>query len=418
MNNKENGHDFDWAKQPMTDVPPSGRPGRPLKVELDDETLRDGLQGTQIELHPTTEEKRIYLEWASRFVEHADIGFPASGEEHQKEIADLIRYSVARGFDITLSCAARAASQEDVRPIIDISHELDGYPLEADIFLDGSHHRSTKEGWDRDEKLAQFKENIRLLKSQKLPVMFVAERATSTPPEELFEILQIASDLGVERIGLADTQGKASPAAVSNMFRWAFAQFKEKYPEMLWDFHGHNDLGFGSVNCLVSAQEGVDRVHVTSFGIGERVGNADLATTTLVLNLNGFRGDDLSELQEFSKRASEILHFTIPRNAPVIGESAFATSSGVHSASLDKSQNNGSDIYFAYDPAVVGREPKVEVGLFSGAATVRYRLRKLGIAPSDPMIQDILDAGKSGRGFLSDNTIKSIAQRHLTDSKK
>lgn len=415
---KEKEAVYNWNKHPVGKASDNGRSQVPDRVDIDDETLRDGLQGTQVEHHPSTREKKIYLEKASKFVEHADIGFSGSSDEHQQEIKEIIEYTLERRLPITLSVAARGAAKADIEPAIDISHELDGYPLEIDAFFDGSSYRARKEGWDRKEKLAQLAENIKLLKQHNLPVMFVAERATSTSPNELFELVRMVLDLGVERVGLADTQGRANPQAVSNMLRASFDEFKKRYPEVRWDFHGHNDLGLAVANCLIASEEGVDRVHVTSFGIGERVGNADLATTLLVLNLHGYRNDDLSELQEFSKRASEILHFTVPRNAPVVGESAFATSSGVHSAPLDKSNNDVSDIYFPYDPRIVGEKPKVEIGLFSGAATVRYKLKSLGIQSTKEMVEDILEEAKSGRGFISETTIRGIAQRHLNHIRK
>ena len=411
---KENELIYNWAKHPIGESK-AVKHSANQHVDVDDETLRDGLQGTQVESHPTTEGKKIYLDWVSRFVEHADIGFPGSEEEHQKEIEELIKYAVTRRLDITLSCAARGAALEDVKPIIDISHNLDGYLLEADIFLDGSTYRSLKEGWDRKEKLDKLSENIKLLKQHKLPVMFVAERATSTSPEELFEICQLAADLGVERICLADTQGCADPQAITNIFRWGFSELGKKYREIIWDFHGHNDLNLGVANCLTAVQEGVNRIHATKFCIGERAGNVDLATILLILNLHGFRNIDLQRLQEFSRVASDVLHIAIPKNAPVIGESAFATSSGVHSAPLDKSEDEVSDIYFPYHPGLVGRKPKVEVGRFSGAATVRYKLKSLGIQPIDGMVDEILHEAKNERGFISETTIRNIAQRYLNN---
>src|SRR3989344_3029464 len=126
---------YDWSNHegPTSQVKASVFP-----VEIDDETLRDGLQGIQLESHPSLEKKRIYLRLASQFVDHADIGFPGSEELHKKEIAQLISFVEARNLGISLSAAARGAMKSDIEPIIDISHGLDGYRLEADIFLDSS----------------------------------------------------------------------------------------------------------------------------------------------------------------------------------------------------------------------------------------------------------------------------------------
>src|SRR3989344_395755 len=407
---------YDWSKH--------DGPSSPVKVpssyvEIDDETLRDGLQGIQLETHPSLENKRIYLRLASQFVDHADIGFPGSEDQHRNEIAQLIAFVQDKKLGLTLSTAGRGAVESDIMPIIQISHELDGYPLEADIFLDGSHLRAQVEGWDRKEKLDQLKTNLKLLRQHNLPVMFVAERATSTSPEELAEIFGIAADLGVDRLCVADTQGRADHRAISNIFRWSFNEFA-KYPNVKWDAHFHNGRGLGISNCLIASEEGIDRVHVTSFCIGEGPGNADLATLLVNLNLSGYRNTDLRELNHFSQVASELLNFPIPSNAPVIGKSSFATGSGVHAAALYKeaTRNGSVGIYFPFPPGDVGASPDVKIGPFSGAHNVYMRLEKLGIEPTEEVVQAILNEAKSQRKLLTDETIKGISQQFLNGVKR
>lgn len=382
-------------------------------IEIDDETLRDGLQGIQLESHPSLEKKRIYLQWASKFVDHADIGFPGSDERHQNEITQLVRFVQEKNIGLTLSAAARAAVKTDIEPIIQISHELDGYLLEADIFLDGSSLRADIEGWDRKEKLNQLVENIKLLKNHGLPIMFVAERATSTSPCELAEIFNIAADLGVDRLCIADTQGRADHTAISNIVRWSLNEFSTKFPHLKWDAHFHNDLGLGVSNCLIASEEGINRVHATSFCIGERSGNVDLATLLVNLNLSGYRMKELKELNIFSKIASELLAFPISSNAPIIGSSSFATGSGVHSSTLRKEalENGHIGIYFPYSPADVGAAPEVKIGPFSGASNVYIVLEKLGYKPTEAIVKAILEEAKSQRGILSEPIITGIVHR-------
>ena len=409
---------YNWAKY---EAPDKSVRALPKNVDIDDETLRDGLQGTQVETHPTLEEKKIYIKAASEFADHFDLGFPGSENNHQGEIEKLINYKLSRGLDVSLSCAARGAAKVDVVPIVRLRQKT-GYPLEADLFHDVSEERALIQKWNRSDKIVQLVENIKYLKENDVPVMMVLERATSTEPAELFEISRIASDLGIDRLCIADTQGRASPQAISNIIRATQYEIASKYPNIKWDLHSHNDRGLGVVTCLVAASEGIDRVHATSLCVGERAGNVDLACLLVNLNLEGFRSDNLEGINEFSSLTSELLHVQIPTNAPVIGEEAFSTASGVHADAQYKEESHAEGyvgIYFAYDPVEVGRRPNVRIGPFSGESNVRYSLDDLGIDnPSDEMVKAILAEAKSGRGLLSKTKILGIATQYLNGVKE
>jgi len=189
-----------------------------------------------------------------------------------------------------------------------------------------------------------------------------------------------------------------------------------KNPNVKIDWHGHNDRGLGVANCIVAAEEGIDRVHATTLCIGERAGNVDLAQLILNLNLEGFRCDNLTRLQQFAEYSAKILNMTIPINAPVIGESAHTTSSGVHADAILKAlaQRNhalASEVYFAYDPARVGREIEIKIGPMSGKSNTKFVLEKLGVKPTEERIAAVLTAAKAGNRVLSNQEVIAIAQR-------
>ncbi len=405
---------YNWAKHEGS---PSPIRTPRADLEIDDETLRDGLQGIQLEQHPTTESKRIYLLNAAPFINHADIGFPGPQESRKKEVADLINLVIGNNLKITLSAAGVAARpvEEAINPIIDLSHQFDGYPLEADLFWDASSYRSDVEKWDRAEMMQRIKLNIQLLKNHNLPVMFVPERATDTSPAELAEVLTMAADLGVDRICIADSRGIANERATRNILRWSFEEIGSKYPDIKWDLHQHNDKNLGVSNCLIAAEEGIDRVHATAFCIGERAGNVDLLILTLNLNEEGYRNDrNLVNVDRFAHLASDVLNYPIPANTPVYGDDAFASGSGIHASAIGKEQQLGRDylLYFPFNPETVGRKPRIEVGRMSGRSNVQFKLRELGILETPELVADILDAAQEGTGYLSNTTIRGIAQRH------
>lgn len=403
---------YNWNNHIGLEVPQ--RPVSP-RVEIDDETWRDGMQGTQVEHHPTTDQKDQYVSRVAQlgYVDHLDIGFPASGVMHKDVIVDLVNSSYARKDGLTFSVAARGSQIDDIVAIREIASRT-GKKLEADLFLDGSDLRASIEGWDRPEMLKRLADNIALLEKEGFPVMFVPERASATSPEELFEVCKIALESGANRIAIADTTGILTPNGTSNIFRETFRRIGDKHPDIKYDFHEHNDLGMGIANCVVAAQEGVDRIHATARGIGERAGNVNLEQLLVVLNLQGLRDVDTREIQNFARMAAEILHVPIQPHESIIGERSTETASGVHANTYRKSGREGMPpIYFPYHPEDVGLEARVRIGPLSSLSNVEAVLERLRIQDVTPeKKQEILDVAKTRWGLLSDTDVKNLVGRN------
>ena len=408
---KEAGIVYDWSKHEGPEKPVRQEQSY---IELLDETFRDGLQGIQVDLHPSEEEKKIYLELTSKYADRVDLGYPGSEDGHKGEIARLLRYVIEKKLDIKPIVTGRGADVSDICPIIDISHELDGYPVGAYVFLDGSTERATLQGWNRREKISQLEQNINLLIKHSIPVAFVAERSSSTNPDELREVLEVAANAGSKTLVITDTQGRANPKAISRLCRWVADTFSS-YPDLSLEAHFHNSRGMAIANSIEAAHEGFDRIDVTFAGIGEGAGNADYLITLINLNMEGFRHDYLKDLKKFKKIASEILKYSIPSNTPFYGESAFATGSGIHASAILKEagHHRQDQIYFCIDPVEIGEEIVVKIGPFSGQSSIIYVLMQEGIKPTEEMVRSIFSEAKSSRGYLSKATILGIAERYI-----
>lgn len=379
-------------------------------VEIDDETWRDGMQGTHLEHHPSFEQKDLYVGQSAElgYIDHLDIGFPASGQIHRNEVINLINSSIRRSDGVTFSVAGRGAALDDVRSILEVS-EKTKTPLEADLFLDASTIRAEVQRWDRDEKLRQAGQNIAHLKKEGLSVMFVPERASATSPEELIEACTIAADNGADRIAIADTTGVLTPFGTINIFREVFSSIGKKYPDIKFDFHEHDDLRMGIANCIVAAQEGVDRLHATARGIGERAGNVDLEQLLVVLNVKGFRNDNTEKIQQFAMMAAEILSRPIGEHEALIGNKWVETASGVHADTYRRKP----DLYFPFDPDKVGLKPQVRIGPLSGLANVYGFCEALGIKDiTEEKAREILEAAKEQWGLLSEDTVRNLVGRN------
>jgi len=401
---------YNWEKHDGPD-----KPIRRLKscIEIDDETWRDGMQGTQVVHHPTTEQKMHYIKTAAElgYVDHFDIGFPASGSLQRDEIVHLIEAS--KKTNLTFSAAGRGAAVDDVKAIIEVA-QRSGKEVEADLFLDASSLRSNIEQWDRNEKLRQLRRNIVFAKREGLPVMFVPERASATSPQELLEVCVMAADEGVDRIAIADTTGVLTPYGTSKLLRTIFEEIGKKYTNIKFDFHEHQDLNMGIANCITAAMEGVDRLHATARGIGERAGNVELEQLLVVLNLQGFRDVKTSQIQAFAKMAANILSLPIGSHESIVGEKSTETASGVHASTYEKVRKGGNiaHIYFPYNPEDVGLKPRVRVGPLSGLANVYAYCAELGIRDvTEEKAREILDIAKKNWGLLSEEDIKNVLGR-------
>ena len=91
---------YDWN----TVDPPAGPP---VRVMLDDETLRDGLQSPSVRT-PTIDQKLQILHCMDRLgIDTADIGLPGAGPHVAKDVERLAREIGAARLRLRPNCAAR-----------------------------------------------------------------------------------------------------------------------------------------------------------------------------------------------------------------------------------------------------------------------------------------------------------------------
>ena len=413
---------YDWSDHES--------PEKPVRIpvqiiKIDDETLRDGLQGTQLEQSITLNEKIIYLELAAPFVDHFDVGYPNSHKNQLNDALQVISHGLERNLRTTYSMAGRAPVWTDLHPMVEIfkqvEHRLDnGLTVRADIFFDSSSRRAKIEGWDREEMLSAIEANIKTLKQHGLRVMYVAEMATITPPNQLKESFERAINAGADVLCIADTTGIADQKAMRNISRWSLEEIGRVYEHIEWDAHCHNHLGLAVANSLTAVEEGFNEVHGTVLWLGEGPGNADNANLLTVLVVKGYLDRDLRGLKKFYAEASDLFGIPIPTSAPVVGRSAHRTSSGIHARAIEKQRETeeSGNIYFAYPPEIVGDAASAEIGPSSSPANVRLKLLTWGIIPDDETIENLLEEAKRSGRILSENTISRITRTSIPSELK
>lgn len=385
------------------------------EVQLDDETLRDGIQNPTV-VDPSIEDKIRLLRLMDRLGIHtANIGLPAAGPRAVEAVRALAQEIVDSGLDIQANCAARTVIA-DIEPIAAISQSV-GLPIEVCTFIGSSPIRQYAEDWTLAKMLRVSEEAVSFAVSEALPVMMVTEDTTRAQPEVLKELYGKAIECGARRLCIADTVGHATPAGTRALVRFVIEEIVEPSGEDVGvDWHGHRDRGFGLANTIAAIEAGATRVHATALGIGERSGNTEMDLLLVNLKLLGVHDADLTMLPEYCELVAEACQIPLVHSYPIIGHDAFRTGTGVHAAAIVKAHAKGDDwladrIYSSVPASMVGRRQIIEVGPMSGLSNVRYWLREHGHDPDDQDLCDrIFRAAKQADHTFTEGELESLCR--------
>ncbi len=387
-------------------------------IHFVDETLRDGLQSPSI-TDPDIDQKIRMLHLMENLgIDCVDLGLPGSGPRAVADITRLAKEIKDNNFKIKAYCAVRT-HPADINPLIDISLKV-GMPIAAAAFIGSSPIRQYAEGWTVADIIKKSVEAVKLAVDNGLPVMYVTEDTTRATPDDIRSLYKAAIDNGAERICICDTCGYVTPTGVRNLLKFVGEVITETGADIKIDWHGHNDRGLGVSNSLTAVYEGVDRVHGTILGIGERVGNASLDQILVNLKLNRAIDRDLTSLAEYCELVREHCHGPLPNNYPVMGADAFRTATGVHAAAIIKAEAKGDHwladrVYSGVPAGDFGKEQVIEIGFMSGLSNVKYWLRKHEIAGTEEELLEIAEAifaiAKSRKENLSNSEILDIIEK-------
>jgi len=378
------------------------------KVELLDETLRDGLQSAYV-VHPSVEEKAELLRLMDALgIEAADIGLPGASEQAKAECIYLAKVIVNERLRIKPAVAVRTL-EDDVQRAIEVSHAA-GIPVEVMAFIGSSPIRMIAEEWDLPFMLGRARAAVQMARRENLPVTFVTEDSTRSRPDILYRLFENALDAGAQRICITDTVGHATPDGIRSLLRYVWSLLKGMGVNVGVDWHGHNDRGIALSNSLWAIQWGADRIHGCALGVGERCGNCSMDRLIMNLRLMGLTDRDLSRLLDYCNCASRILKYPIPPNYPLAGSDAFRTQTGVHAAAILKAREKGDAymadrIYSGVPAGMFGRQQEVCIGPMSGASNVVYYLAERGISPTKEQIARILRVAKAANHILSEQEV-------------
>ncbi len=385
-------------------------PPRP-PVQLDDETLRDGLQSPSVRTPSIDDKIRILHLIDSLGIETADIGLPGAGPHVAADVERLAREIADARLGVAANCAARTVIA-DIEPIARISQKV-GLPIECCCFIGSSPIRQYAEDWTLDRLVALTEEAVGFAVREGLPVMYVTEDTTRADPDSLRRLYTAAVRAGARRVCIADTVGHATPAGAAAVTRFIRSVVAECGGTAEVDWHGHRDRDLAIENSLAAWAAGATRLHGAALGIGERVGNTPMDTLLVNLVLLGARRADLSRLGEYVDTVSRACAVPVPANYPVVGRDAFRTATGVHAAAVIKAFRKGDPalvdaVYSGVPASLVGREQEIEIGPMSGKSNVVYWLERRGLEATEARVERIFAAAKRAGGVLSETEVRAL----------
>jgi 2-isopropylmalate synthase len=310
---------YDWNRDAPSTVKRLGV-GIVRNVAVVDETLRDGMQNATGVATPIAGKIDLLHAMVRVGVDVVSVGLPAAGARYAEDTDHLCREIRDAHLPLVATAAARTVVA-DVEGIVRAA-DRSGVPLEVYAFVGSSPIRHFVEGWDTAFLVNAVRGATRAAVKGGLRFCLVTEDTTRSHPDALRTLFRAAVDEGASRFCLCDTTGHVTPYGVEEIVRFARTELAAMGASKVeLDWHGHNDRGLALPTALWAVEAGIDRVHGTGLGVGERVGNTSLELLVHNLGLLGVRRAVPRErLREYCEFAARVLAWTIPPDHPIAGE--------------------------------------------------------------------------------------------------
>jgi 2-isopropylmalate synthase len=381
----------------------------PDKIVIFDTTLRDGEQcpGASMNLR---EKMEVARQLARLNVDVIEAGFPviSDGDFHAvQQIATEVKGPIIAGLarcvpgDIDAAAAA-------VRPA--------GERARVHVFLATSKiHLEHKLKKAHDEILRLAVEGVKRARALVRDVEFSPEDGSRTEPEFLAEITRAVIAAGATTVNIPDTVGYAVPDQFAELISYLFSHV-ENIHEAVVSVHCHNDLGLAVANSLAAVRAGARQVEGTINGIGERAGNAALEEVVMALRTRPevfghvSTGVNTREIVKSSRLISRMSGLLVPRSKAIVGENAFAHSSGIHQDGILKKR----ETYEIMDPHEVGwGETELPLTKHSGRHAMVKRIQHLGHTLDDAEIEHVFRRFKEvgdRKKFVYDDDLAALVE--------
>jgi isopropylmalate/homocitrate/citramalate synthase len=355
----------------------------PARVRFHDVTLRDGEQQAGVAF--TLDDKvAIARRLAVAGVDRIEAGMPRVSPQDEAAIVEIVEarlgpqiFAFARCMVDDIARAKACGVDGVVVEIPSSGHIIDrayGWPLERAMELSIEATLAAKE-------------------AGLYTVFFTIDSSRAEFDWYLDLVARVADEGHMDALVLVDTFGVVNPHAIPGWVR----RVRERVPHTPLEAHFHDDFGLAVANTIAALACGVEVVHSTVTGVGERAGNTPMEELALALEMlygapHGLRTDEFYGL---SRLVRERAGHAVPPNRPVVGERLFEVESGIIAGWYARCVERYPTEVFPYHWDAVGQsEARVVYGKGSGLPSIMLALSFLGIEADEDEVQEVLAAVK------------------------
>lgn len=341
------------------------------RVLIFDTTLRDGEQVPGCKLN--TEQKIIIAKQLDKLgVDVIEAGFPISSPGDFISVVEISR--VVRN---AIVCGLTRANKKDIDVAVESLKYAKRPRIHTGIGTSDSHIKY-KFNSTQAKIIERAKEAVAYAKKYVEDVEFYAEDAGRTTNEFLAKVCEQVIKSGATVLNIPDTTGYCLPNEYGAKIKYLKENVKG-IENVILSCHCHNDLGLATANAIAGVQNGARQIECTINGIGERAGNTSLEEVVMILKQHPYLNLDThintKLLYSTSQLVQQSMGMVVQPNKAIVGENAFAHSSGIHQDGVIKNR----ETYEIINPADVGvTESSIVLTARSGRAALAYRAKNIG----------------------------------------
>lgn len=346
------------------------------KIEIMDTTLRDGEQTSGVSFSISEKLTITQLLLEELKVDRVEVASARVSDGEFASVKAITDWAAINGYTDRIEVLAF------VDHGVSIDWMVKGGVKVQNLLTKGSlNHLTHQLKKTPEQHFSEISEVIMLAESHEIATNIYLEdwsNGMRNSPDYVYQYIDFLSTQSVKRIMLPDTLGILTPAEVFQYIR----DIRARYPNLHFDFHAHNDYDLGNANIMEAVKAGIDGLHLTVNGMGERAGNASMSSAVAVIN-DFIPEVEVSVKESFIYTVSKLVEtfsgIRIPSNKPIVGENVFTQTAGIHADGDNKHNLYFNDLL----PERFGRKRSYALGKTSGKANIEKNLQELGLKLSD-----------------------------------
>ncbi|OUM55022.1 hypothetical protein BVG19_g4497 [[Candida] boidinii] len=342
--------------------------------QLIESTLREGEQFANAFF--TTEKKIEIAKALDDFgVDYIELTSPVASEQSRKDCEAICKLGLKAKILTHIRC-----HMDDAR--IAVETGVDG----VDVVIGTSQFlRKYSHGKDMSYITKSAIEVIEFVKSKGIEIRFSSEDSFRSDIVDLLNIYKTVDQIGVNRVGIADTVGCANPRQVYELVKTL-----KSVVSCDIECHFHNDTGCAIANAYTALEAGAKLIDVSVLGIGERNGITPLGG--LMARMIAADRDyvmskyKLHKLRDIENLVADAVQVNIPFNNPITGFCAFTHKAGIHAKAILANPST----YEILNPADFGLTRYIHfANRLTGWNAIKSRVEQLNLNLTDDQVKEV-----------------------------